>query len=118
MYEFKKYYKETNKLHIDGNKTYKRIGKCNSSNCKNYCCKLRKSSRGGFKRYINNINNLFFVGRRKLENNQCVFLKDNKCEIHKLRPLPCYAFPSYPEFVDMKLKENNCTFDFVKIVRR
>ena len=36
----------------------------------------------------------------KRENNDCVFLKDNKCQIHPVRPLACRMYPYNPIFIE------------------
>jgi Fe-S-cluster containining protein len=38
----------------------------------------------------------------KHKNEQCVFLKDNKCSVHKHRPLPCRMYPCNPIFAEKK----------------
>ncbi|MFW9956793.1 MAG: YkgJ family cysteine cluster protein [Candidatus Odinarchaeota archaeon] len=34
-----------------------------------------------------------FIALRKMENGECIFLKDNLCMIHTLRPIVCRSFP-------------------------
>ncbi|MFW9975744.1 MAG: YkgJ family cysteine cluster protein [Candidatus Thorarchaeota archaeon] len=34
-----------------------------------------------------------YIALRKLENGDCVFLKDNLCMIHVIRPMVCMSFP-------------------------
>ena len=34
-----------------------------------------------------------FVALKKMENGDCVFLKDNLCMIHTIRPIVCMSFP-------------------------
>jgi Fe-S-cluster containining protein len=34
-----------------------------------------------------------FIALKKMENGDCVFLKDNLCMIHTIRPVVCMSFP-------------------------
>jgi len=34
-----------------------------------------------------------FIALKKMENGDCIFLKDDKCMIHALRPIVCRSFP-------------------------
>ena len=34
-----------------------------------------------------------YVALKKMENGDCIFLKDNQCMIHSIRPMVCRAFP-------------------------
>jgi hypothetical protein len=34
-----------------------------------------------------------FIALKKMENGECIFLKDNLCMIHKVRPVVCMSFP-------------------------
>ena len=34
-----------------------------------------------------------FIALKKMENGDCIFLKDDKCMIHTLRPIVCQSFP-------------------------
>jgi len=50
----------------------------------------------------------------KRENGECVFLKDNKCQIHPVRPIACRMYPCNPIFTEYKngtklvIKNNEC----------
>jgi Fe-S-cluster containining protein len=61
---------------------------------------------------------LHFCTGYVLKDEPCVFLKDNKCSIHKDRPIICRAFPvaKSPEFIDevpnMACFSNCPNFDF------
>lgn len=61
---------------------------------------------------------LYFCLGYSLVGEPCVFLKDNKCSIHKKRPLICKAFPvaKNPIFLedvpDLSCFSKCCNFDF------
>jgi Fe-S-cluster containining protein len=42
---------------------------------------------------INTEQGLAYIALKKLENGDCVFLKDNLCMIHSIRPAVCMSFP-------------------------
>jgi len=42
---------------------------------------------------VNTEKGLAYVALKKLENGDCVFLKDNLCMIHLIRPAVCMSFP-------------------------
>ena len=42
---------------------------------------------------VNTEHGLAYVALKKLENGDCVFLKDNLCMIHAIRPGVCMSFP-------------------------
>jgi Fe-S-cluster containining protein len=42
---------------------------------------------------VNTEKGLAYVALKKLENGDCVFLKDNLCMIHAIRPAACMSFP-------------------------
>lgn len=42
---------------------------------------------------INTEQGLAYVALKKMENGDCVFLKDNLCMIHAIRPVVCMSFP-------------------------
>ncbi len=51
-----------------------------------------------FKRkYVRQRNNRFALIEKKSQNNDCIFLKDNKCLIYQARPKQCRTFPWWRE---------------------
>lgn len=51
-----------------------------------------------FKRkYVRQRNNQYALIEKKSENHNCIFLKDNKCQIYPVRPSQCKTFPWWKE---------------------
>jgi Fe-S-cluster containining protein len=49
---------------------------------------------------INTEQGFAYIALKKLENGDCVFLKDNLCMIHLIRPMVCMSFPFVFQEVD------------------
>lgn len=51
-----------------------------------------------FKRkYVRKRDNRYALVEKKSQNNDCIFLKDKKCQIYHARPLQCRTFPWWKE---------------------
>jgi len=51
-----------------------------------------------FKRtYIRQKDNRFALIEKKSQNHDCIFLKENKCQIYPVRPSQCRTFPWWKE---------------------
>ena len=58
-----------------------------------------------FKRqYLRQKNNRYALLEKRSQNYDCVFLKDNKCQIYKVRPLQCQTYPWWE--ANIKSKKN------------
>jgi uncharacterized protein len=56
-----------------------------------------------FKRkYTRQRDNRYLLVEKKSQGNACVFLKDNKCQIYKVRPKQCRTFPWWKENLTTK----------------
>ncbi|GAX84283.1 hypothetical protein CEUSTIGMA_g11705.t1 [Chlamydomonas eustigma] len=60
----------------------------------------------------------FWLLKSRNDSESCIFLEDNKCSIHSVRPSQCSTYPWWPELMDKERwdweKENICEgFDHV-----
>lgn len=54
------------------------------------------------RRYIRQRDNRYALIEKKMQNYDCVFLENNRCQIYTVRPMQCQTFPWWQEQVRSK----------------
>ncbi len=59
------------------------------------------------KNYCQKTDGFIHLKELKKNNGNCIFLKDNKCTVYKLRPIQCRTWPFWPENMNTKTWNND-----------
>ena len=59
------------------------------------------------KNYCQKTDGFIHLKELKINNGNCIFLKDNKCTVYKSRPIQCRTWPFWPENMNSKTWNND-----------
>lgn len=145
--DMKEFLRITKKLERLCNKVFIHYGNC--ENCDNpLCCKvltttidqnetkkiaqfLKTTNDVFIKKYLFDVSIVFPTGHKEIRyminDIPCPFLKDNKCQIYPVRPMPCRSYPFQPSMPVVLEGVELCptatfigsdVFDFVQQIRK